>query len=130
MGADAILLIVAALDLSSMREMEAIAESLGMAVLVEAHDGAETDLALQLRTPLVGINNRNLKTFEVSLATTLDQLKRIKDLAPERIVVTESGIRTREDADLMRARGVPAFLVGEALMRAPSPGSALGGLFG
>ncbi|TRZ63765.1 MAG: indole-3-glycerol phosphate synthase TrpC [Rhodocyclaceae bacterium] len=129
MGADAVLLIVAALDLGLLREMEAIAGALGMAVLVEAHDAAETELALQLQTPLLGINNRNLKTFEVSLATTLDQLEHIKIAAPGRIVVTESGIVAPADVALMRTRGVRAFLVGEAFMRAPSPGIALAGLF-
>ena len=126
MGADAILLIVAALDLPTMREFEAIAASLGMAVLVEAHDGAELDLALQLATPLIGINNRNLRSFEVSLHTTLDLLPRIP---PERIVVTESGILAAADVELMRKHAVHAFLVGEAFMRAASPGEALAGLF-
>ncbi|OHC65046.1 MAG: indole-3-glycerol-phosphate synthase [Rhodocyclales bacterium RIFCSPLOWO2_02_FULL_63_24] len=126
MGADAILLIVAALSLAQMQEMEAVAHSLGMAVLVECHDAAELDAALQLATPLIGINNRNLRTFEVSLDTTLSQLARIP---PGRMVVTESGIVTREDVDLMRAHGVHAFLVGEAFMRAPSPGAELAWLF-
>jgi len=126
MGADAILLIVSALDLPTMREFEAIAQSLGLAVLVEVHDGEELDLALQLETPLIGINNRNLRSFEVSLQTTLDLLSRI----PEgRIVVTESGILTTSDVDLMRQNGVDAFLVGEAFMRQPSPGAALHSLF-
>ena len=129
MGADAILLIVAALDPGQMREMEALAMGLGMAVLVEAHDAAETELALQLHTPLIGINNRNLRTFEVNLATTLDQLEYIKMIAPDRIVVTESGILAPADVALMRDRGVAAFLVGEAFMRAPSPGIALASLF-
>ncbi|MCX7175510.1 MAG: indole-3-glycerol phosphate synthase TrpC [Proteobacteria bacterium] len=130
MGADAILLIVAALDLARMLDMEAIAEALGMAVLVEAHDAAETDLARQLRTPLIGINNRNLRTFEVSLATTLDQLDGLRSAASDKIVVTESGILTPGDVALMRAQGVQAFLVGEAFMRAASPGTALAHLFG
>lgn len=130
MGADAILLIVAALDLVRMREMEAIAGALGMAVLVEAHDAAETELALQLQTPLIGINNRNLKTFEVSLATTLDQLEELRATAPDKIIVTESGIVTPGDVASMRAHGIQAFLVGEAFMRAPSPGTALADLFG
>ncbi len=129
MGADAILLIVAALELAQMQEMEAVADSLGMAVLVEAHDAAETGLALQLRTPLLGINNRNLRNFEVSLATTLDQLERIKMAAPGKIVVTESGILQPADVALMRGRGVQAFLVGEACMRAASPGIELARLF-
>lgn len=127
MGADAILLIVAALDLNTMREMEAIAESLGMAVLVEVHDAAELDTALKLRTPLVGINNRNLRTFDVSLQTTLDLLGRVP---ADRIVVTESGIVTPEDVALMRANKVHAFLVGEAFMRVPNPGDGLRALFG
>ncbi|MRR49601.1 MAG: indole-3-glycerol phosphate synthase TrpC [Rhodocyclaceae bacterium] len=126
MGADAILLIVAALSVAQMREMEAIAQSLGMAVLVEAHDGNEVDTALQFKTPLIGINNRNLRTFEVNLDTTLGQLDRI----PEgRIVVTESGILTASDVELMRNQSVNAFLVGEAFMRQPSPGQELARLF-
>jgi indole-3-glycerol phosphate synthase len=129
MGADAILLIVAALDLNRMRDMEAIALALGMAILVEAHDAAETDIALQLQTPLLGINNRNLRTFEVNLATTLDQLECIRAHARNKIVVTESGILTPLDVALMRNQGVPAFLVGEAFMRAASPGTALADLF-
>jgi len=127
MGADAILLIASALDLPTMREFEAIAQSLGLAVLVEVHDGDELDLALQLETPLIGINNRNLRTFEVSLQTTLALLPRIPD---GRIVVTESGILTSDDVDSMRHNTVNAFLVGEAFMRQPSPGLALRGLFG
>jgi len=126
MGADAILLIVAALSLAQMQEMETIAHSLGMAVLVECHDAAELDVALQLETPLIGINNRNLRTFEVSLDTTLAQLGRIP---PGRIVVTESGILAPADVGRMRASGVHAFLVGEAFMRAPSPGAELARLF-
>ena len=125
MGADAILLIVSALGLGEMQEMEAIAESLGLGVLVEVHDGAELDLALQLRTPLVGIN-RNLRSFEVSLQTTLGLLPRVP---AERIVVTESGILTTADVALMRGNKVNAFLVGEAFMRAEEPGEALAGLF-
>ncbi|MDP2811070.1 MAG: indole-3-glycerol phosphate synthase TrpC [Rhodocyclaceae bacterium] len=127
MGADAILLIVAALSVPQMKDMESLARELGMAVLVEAHDGAEVDAALQLQTPLIGINNRNLRTFEVSLDTTLDQLARI----PEgRIVVTESGILTPADVARMRDRNVHAYLVGEAFMRAPDPGAELARLFG
>jgi indole-3-glycerol phosphate synthase len=126
MGADAILLIVAALSVAQMQEMEAIAHALGMAVLVESHDGGELDAALQLQTPLIGINNRNLRTFEVSLKTTLDQLGRIP---ADRIVVTESGILGQPDVALMRNHGVHAFLVGEAFMRAPDPGSELARLF-
>lgn len=126
MGADCILLIVAALEFTQMQEMEAIAASLGMAVLVEAHDAGETETALRLQTPLIGINNRNLKTFEVSLATTLDQ---VSSIPSDRIVVTESGIQTPEDVALMRRHGVNAFLVGEAFMRAQSPGIELERLF-
>ncbi|MDO8787115.1 MAG: indole-3-glycerol phosphate synthase TrpC [Sulfuritalea sp.] len=126
MGGDAILLIVAALSLAQMQEMEAIAHSLGMAVLVECHDAAELDVALQLTTPLIGINNRNLRSFDVSLDTTLSQLGRIP---ADRIVVTESGILTPDDVALMRGHGVHAFLVGEAFMRAPSPGAELARLF-
>ncbi len=129
MGADCILLIVAAFaggrsreGLARMKDLESLAHSLGMAVLVEVHDAAELDLALQLATPLVGINNRNLRSFEVSLDTTLSQLGRIP---AGRIVVTESGILGAEDVSLMRARGVNAFLVGEAFMRAADPGAAL-----
>jgi indole-3-glycerol phosphate synthase len=126
-GADCILLIVAALDVSRMRELERVARSLGMAVLVEAHDGDELDRALALETPLIGINNRNLRTFETRLETTLDLLGRI----PEgRIVITESGILKREDVQTLRARHVGCFLVGEAFMRADDPGVALAGLFG
>ena len=127
MGADAILLIVAALSVAQMQEMETIARGLGMAVLVEAHNGAEVDAALRLETPLIGINNRNLRSFEVDLQTTLGQLARIP---ADRIVVTESGILTAEDVRLMAARGVGAYLVGEAFMRAPDPGVELGRLFG
>lgn len=127
MGADCILLIVAALDLPRMRELEALAMELGMGVLVETHDAAELDLALQLKTPLVGVNNRNLRTFEVSLSNTLDLLPR---MPKDRIVVTESGILQPEDVALMRKHEVNAFLVGEAFMRAPDPGVALEGLFG
>lgn len=126
MGADAILLIAAALDLQSMRELEAVAASLGMAVLVEVHNGEELDSALQLTTPLVGINNRNLRSFEVSLQTTLDLLPSIP---VGRIVVTESGILSIADVELMRKAAVNTFLVGEAFMREPSPGFALAGLF-
>ena len=126
MGADAILLIVSALSLPQMQEFEAIAFGLGMSVLVEVHDAAELDLALQLRTPLVGVNNRNLRTFEVSLQNTLDLLDRIP---AEKMVVTESGILASADVSLMRQNKVNAFLVGEAFMRAPEPGEALAALF-
>jgi indole-3-glycerol phosphate synthase len=127
MGADCILLIAAALSLPRMRELETIAHDLGMAVLVEVHDGAELDLALQLETPLVGINNRNLRTFDVTLDTTLGLLSCIPE---DRIVVTESGIFTPEDVALMRRHHVDTFLVGEAFMRQPDPGAELARVFG
>ena len=127
MGADAILLIAAALDLPTMREFESIAQSLGLAVLVEVHDGEELEAALQLETPLIGINNRNLRTFEVSLQTTLGLLPRIPS---GRIVVTESGILAAGDVELMRRNSVNTFLVGEAFMRQAHPGAALAELFG
>jgi len=126
MGADCILLIAAALSLAEMQELEAIAHGLGMAVLVEVHDGEELTAALQLKTPLVGINNRNLRTFEVTLQATLDLLERVP---AERIVVTESGILKPEDVALMRRHQVNTFLVGEAFMRAPAPGEELARLF-
>lgn len=125
-GADCILLIVAALDQGLMVELEAVAASLNMAVLVESHDAAELQRALRLQTPLIGINNRNLRTFEVSLNTTLNLLKEIDD---NRIVITESGILAKADVDLMREQQVNAFLVGEAFMREASPGVALSQLF-
>lgn len=126
MGADAILLIAAALELPALLEFEAIAARLGLGVLVEVHNDAELELALQLDTPLIGINNRNLHSFEVSLQTTVDLLPRI----PEgRLVITESGILASNDVELMRQHRVHAFLVGEAFMRAPSPGQALASLF-
>ena len=126
MGADAILLIAAALDLSTMREFETLAHELGMAVLVEVHDGDELDQALQLATPLLGINNRDLRSFDVTLQTTLNLLPRIP---ADKIIVTESGILGVEDVVLMRRNQVNAFLVGEAFMRQPSPGAALASLF-
>ena len=126
MGADCILLIAACLDDARMRDFEAIAQGLGMAVLVEVHDATEMGRALQLATPLIGVNNRNLKTFEVSLDTTLALRAQV---GPERIIVTESGIRSREDVLRMGAAGVSTFLVGEAFMRAPEPGQALAELF-
>jgi indole-3-glycerol phosphate synthase len=130
MGADAILLIAAALDVAQMQAFEALAHSLGMAVLVEVHDGDELEAALQLSTPLIGVNNRNLRTFEVSLQTTLDLLPRIASSASEdRIVVTESGILKAEDVKLMRDHQVHAFLVGEAFMRAQDPGIELARVF-
>ncbi len=127
MGADCILLIAACLDDAQMADLEAIARSLDMAVLVEVHDGAELDRALRLKTPLVGINNRNLRTFEVSLDTTLDLLPRVP---ADRLLVTESGILAPADVKKMRDAGVHAFLVGEAFMRASEPGEALQALFG
>ena len=126
MGADCILLIAACLSLAEMQALEAQAHGYGMAVLVEVHNGEELDAALQLETPLVGINNRNLRTFEVSLDTTLGLLGRIPD---GRIVVTESGILAPADVALMRSRDVQTFLVGEAFMRAPDPGVELARLF-
>jgi len=126
MGADAILLIVSALDHGLMAELEACAQELGMDVLVEVHDGDELTAALRLKTRLVGINNRNLRTFAVSLDTTIDLLPCIP---AERLVVTESGIAVRGDVERMRAANVHAFLVGEAFMRAPDPGNELRRLF-
>lgn len=130
LGADCILLIVAALDLGRMLELEALAMELGMAVLVESHDAEELELALRLRTPLIGVNNRNLRTFETRLETTLDLLPRIRAAGPERLPITESGILTEADVALMRARDVHGFLVGEAFMRADEPGRELARLFG
>ena len=132
MGADAILLIAAALSLEQMQEFEALAQSLGMGVLVEVHDGAELEVALQLATPLIGINNRNLRTFEVSLQTTLDLLPRVhsSETGQGRIVVTESGILNAGDVRLMRQHQVLTFLVGEAFMRADDPGAELAKVFG
>jgi indole-3-glycerol phosphate synthase len=144
MGADCILLIVAAFEtpsplagegrgegekfaLKRMQELEALAHSLGMAVLAESHDGAELDAALQLQTPLIGINNRNLRTFETRLETTLELLPRIPN---DRMVITESGILAPEDVARMRQSQVNTFLVGEAFMRAPDPGVELARLFG
>lgn len=126
MGADCILLIVACLDDALMADLEAQAHALGMAVLVEVHDAAELDRALALKTPLVGINNRNLRTFEVTLQTTLDLQA---TLPADRLLVTESGILARADVQRMREAGIDAFLVGEAFMRAPDPGVALAELF-
>jgi indole-3-glycerol phosphate synthase len=126
MGADCILLIAACLEDGQMAELEAIAMGLDMAVLVEVHDGAELERALRLKTPLVGINNRNLRTFEVSLDTTLSLRKQVP---ADRLLVTESGILVREDVQRMRDAGIHAFLVGEAFMRAPDPGLALAELF-
>ena len=126
MGADCILLIAASLDDAQMVDLEACAMALGMDVLVEVHDGAELDRALRLKTPLVGINNRNLRTFEVTLDTTLALLPRVP---ADRLLVTESGILGPADVQRMREADVHAFLVGEAFMRAPDPGVALAALF-
>jgi indole-3-glycerol phosphate synthase len=127
MGADCILLIAACLSDTQMAELEGIARTLDMAVLVEVHDAPELQRALKLRTRLVGVNNRNLRTFGVSLETTLSMLK---DVPADRLLVTESGIQVREDVQRMRSAGVHAFLVGEAFMRAKEPGEALAALFG
>ncbi|MBS0390542.1 MAG: indole-3-glycerol phosphate synthase TrpC [Proteobacteria bacterium] len=126
MGADCVLLIAACLEDGLMAEMEQIAHGLDMAVLVEVHDGRELERALRLKTPLVGINNRNLRSFEVSLQTTLELRK---DVPADRLLVTESGILAPDDVRLMRDAGVNAFLVGEAFMRAKDPGQALAKLF-
>ena len=127
MGADCVLLIAACLNDAQMQDFEAIARSLDMAVLVEVHDQPEMERALGLKTHLIGINNRNLKTFEVSLDTTLQ----LRAMVPaDRLVVTESGILQRDDVLRMGAAGVNSFLVGEAFMRAPDPGLALAALFG
>jgi indole-3-glycerol phosphate synthase len=126
MGADCVLLIAACLDDAALADLEACARAHGMDVLVEVHDAAELERALALRTRLVGVNNRNLRSFEVSLDTTLDLLSRVP---ADRLLVTESGILARADVQHMRAHGVSAFLVGEAFMRAPEPGVALTSLF-
>ena len=125
-GADCILLIAACLGDGQMNELEAVAHALGMAVLVEVHDGAELQRALKLKTPLVGINNRNLRTFDVTLDTTLGLLN---EVPADRLLITESGIATRADVQRMREAGVHAFLVGETFMRADEPGEALAELF-
>ena len=127
LGADCILLIVAALDDAQLHALAALAQDLGMDVLVEVHDARELTRALALDTRLIGINNRNLSTFETTLATTLDLLQHIPD---NRTVVTESGIHARTDVTRMRAQGVQAFLVGEAFMRADDPGMKLAEIFG
>lgn len=127
MGADCILLIAASLDNAQMADFEAIASDLGMSVLVEVHDGHELERALRLKTPLVGINNRNLRTFEVTLDTTLALRN---EVPADRLLVTESGILVPADVVRMRAEGIHAFLVGEAFMRAKEPGEALARLFG
>ena len=126
MGADAILLIAACLDDAQMKDMESIARDLYMSVLVEVHDSVEMERALRLKTPLIGINNRNLHTFEVTLDTTLTLMEEVPG---DRLLVTESGVLAREDVLRMTAAGVHAFLVGEAFMRAPDPGAALAALF-
>jgi indole-3-glycerol phosphate synthase len=126
MGADCVLLIAACLDDAELADLEACARGYGMDVLVEVHDAAELDRALALHTRLVGVNNRNLRSFEVSLGTTLDLLVRVP---ADRLLVTESGILARADVQRMRSHGVHAFLVGEAFMRAPEPGAALTGMF-
>ncbi len=125
-GADAILLIVACLELNQMKELEACAHELGLDVLVEVHNAPELEQALELKTPLLGINNRNLKTFEVTLQTTLSLLSMVP---AGKTLVTESGIMTRADVQLMRDHHINAFLVGEAFMRATDPGTALSELF-
>ena len=127
LGADCILLIVAALDDTQLREMSDLAKTLGMDVLVEVHDATELERALKLDTPLIGINNRDLRTFEVKLETTLNLLGRIPK---DRIVVTESGVLTLDDVSRMRRHGVNVFLVGEAFMKVTEPGKKLAGLFG
>jgi indole-3-glycerol phosphate synthase len=125
-GADCILHIAACLDDAQMKYFEAIALGLDMAVLVEVHDAAEMERALRLRTPLVGVNNRNLRSFEVSIQTTIDLLPRVP---AGRLLVTESGIATRMEVKTLREAGVHAFLVGETFMRADEPGEALAELF-
>ena len=126
MGADCILLIAACLNDAQMADFETVAQALGMAVLVEVHDAQELERALKLKTPLLGVNNRNLRTFEVSLDTTLSLMA---ELPADKLLITESGIATREDVLRLRQAGVHAFLVGEAFMRAPEPGQALAELF-
>ena len=125
-GADCVLLIVACLDDAQILDLEAQAHALGLDVLVEVHDGKELDRALRLSTPLVGINNRDLRSFEVRLETTLTLQPHVP---AERLLVSESGIGTRQDVQRLRDAGVGAFLVGEAFMRAPDPGAALAALF-
>ncbi len=127
MGADCVLLIVAALEQAALEQLAALATELGLDVLVEVHDAAELQRLLPLNLPLVGINNRNLRTFATSLQTTIDLLEQIPE---ERIVVTESGIHSRDDVALMQRHQVNTFLVGEAFMRAADPGQRLAELFG
>ena len=126
MGADCILLIVACLEDAQMQELSSLAAELGLDVLVEVHNREELERGLMLRTPLIGVNNRNLRTFETSLETTLDLLP---DILHDRTIVTESGIHTAEDVSMMRGRGVFTFLVGEAFMAAADPGEKLAELF-
>lgn len=125
-GADCVLLIVAALETARLHDLEAVARALGMAVLVEVHDAAELERALALHAPLIGVNNRNLRTFEVSLRTTLDLAARVPS---DRVLVTESGILAPADVGMLRSNGVNTFLVGEAFMRAADPGVELARLF-
>ena len=127
MGADCILLIAACLSVAQMKELESLAASLSMAVLVEVHNAEELEAALELRTPLIGVNNRDLRTFETRLETTLGLLPLIPK---DRLVVTESGILSSADVARMRSHGVQVFLVGEAFMRAADPGTALRSMFG
>jgi indole-3-glycerol phosphate synthase len=126
MGADCILLIVSALPLAAMRELEALAASLGMAVLVEVHDRPELDIALQLATPLIGVNNRDLRSFRTSIETSIGLAPHVP---PHRICITESGIQSSRDVARMRQNGVQTFLVGEAFMRAADPGAGLEEMF-
>ncbi len=125
-GADAVLLIVAALSDGQLLELEHCAREVGLDVLVEVHDEAELERALALDTPLVGVNNRDLRSFDTSLQVTLDLLPRVPE---DRLAITESGIHSRDDVERMRERGVHAFLVGETFMRAADPGERLGELF-
>ena len=125
-GADCVLLIAACLDDALMQDLEAQAHALELDVLVEVHDGKELDRALRLATPLIGINNRDLRSFEVRLETTLTLQQQVPS---ERLLVSESGIGTRSDVQRLRDAGIGAFLIGEAFMRAPDPGAALAALF-
>ena len=129
MGADCILLIAACLEDAQMAEFESIANSLGMACLVEVHDAVELARALKLKTPLVGVNNRNLRTFEVDLSTTINMISEVRSAGSAKILISESGIQTKSDVTRLKEAGVNAFLVGEAFMRAPDPGVAMANLF-
>ena len=129
MGADCILLIAACLEDSQMLEFESIAHALGMAVLGEVHDQVELERASKLKTPLIGVNNRNLRTFEVDLSTTIDVVSTVTQWPGERLLISESGIQTLGDVERLKSAGVHAFLVGEAFMRAPDPGAAMADLF-